>query len=248
MLKSKFFKHTLLKASIYSKIRNTTVTNIIIDNLIISLISVWYVEYQRKYSHRLKFPAEELGLPKQNGTSTSVSFLGSLTASCGWHGSRSRFLSSASYVFVSREWRRGKSVWATCPRHVARHVTGFLPLSTWAGWGRREEGEEGWTKNLRRRRFSRVSESTRAYPQLPFLGDPGTGGCRWSLRRDPRSRKRAPSPPSPYVHGEWLPRVTCGCRKSGDLPAGSCSRGRYPGNKFERGRAFAKLNATRWLR
>lgn len=163
---------------------------------------------------------------------------------------RSRFLSSASYVFVSREWRRGKSVWATCPRHVARHVTGFLPLSTWTGWGRtvRERKGRGVNEDLRRRRFSRVSESTRAYPQLPFPGDPGTGGCRWSLRRDPRSRKRALPPPPPYVHGERLPWVTCGCRKSGDLPAGSCSQGRYPGNKFERGRAFAELNATRWLR
>lgn len=198
-------------------------------------------------SYHLKLSTEE-ELTKQNGMSTSIFFLRSSTASCGWHGSyRSRFLSSASYVFVSREWRRGKSVWATCPRHVARHVTGFLPLSTWTGWGRTVGERKGRrAEDLRRRRFSRVSESTRIFPATVPRGPRD----RWlPLKSQTRSTlQEACSPSSPTLHGERLPRVTCGCRKSGDLPAGSCSQGRYPGNKFERGRAFAELNATRWLR
>jgi len=107
---------------------------------------------------------------------------------------RSRFLSSASYVFVSREWRRGKSVWATCPRHVARHVTGFLPLSTWTGWGRTVRERKG--RRGERRLAEEIFSSFRIYARISPATVPQGPRDRWlPLKSQTRSTLQEACPP-----------------------------------------------------
>lgn len=144
---------------------------------------------------------------------------------------RSWVLPSATHVSRSQATRRWKSVWATCPCHVARLVTEFLPL-----YG---SGGGGVT-----RRFSRVSESSYRAPYLATA--PRGPRDRWLKSQTrphaPGSVSGAPvrSPFSLHT-GETTSSVTCGCRKSDDHPAGSCPGSRGQIQARER---VAELNAA----
>lgn len=131
-----------------------------------------------------------------------------------------------------REGRGWKSVWATCPCHVARLVTEFLPLY---GDGRREGGREVT-------RFSQVSESSY---RVPSYRSPGTSGQVAEVSDEtPRSRKRLRRAGTFSVlltYGGTTSSVTCGCRKSDDHPAGSCPESR---GQIQARESVAELNAA----
>lgn len=150
----------------------------------------------------------------------------------GWFRDPGFSLPRRTFLVHKRRW--WKSVWATCPCHVARLVTEFLQVySIERGRGSDEEIFSSFRIQL-----------SRAIP-VPSYRSPETSGQVAEVSDEtPPSKKRfrrAGTFAVLLTCGGTTSSVTCGCRKSDDHPAGS-----YPGSRgqIQARERIAELNAA----